>query len=325
MQTQALGVSDLKATRIAYGCMPLGGSWDGSPLNEKTRKEGLVSLRAALDAGINFYDHADIYCRGKSEEVFAGIWQERPGLRQQIYVQSKCGIRFGGVPNPDSPQRFDFSYEHIVGSVEGSLKRLKTDYLDVLLLHRPDPLVEPEEVARAFDALHQAGKVRWFGVSNHTAAQLELLRHYVQQPIVANQVAFNVMHTHMLDEGVIFNQENPKLTRNEGTIEYCRLHNITLQSWGSLAWGFLSGRQPKEPSEKVSKAAAVAVDLAKKKGVSAEAILVAWILRHPAKVQAIIGTTKPERIAAACQGNGVELDREEWYQLYLAGRGEALP
>jgi predicted oxidoreductase len=185
--------------------------------------------------------------------------------------------------------------------------------------------VEPEEVARAFDALHQAGKVRWFGVSNHTAAQLELLRRYLNQPIVANQVAFNVMHTHMLDEGVIFNQDNPKLRSNEGTIEYCRLHNITLQAWGSLAWGLLSGRQPKEPSEKITKASAVVSELAKQKGASAEAVLVAWILRHPAKVQAIIGTTNPGRIAASCQGDGVELSRDEWYQLFLAGRGEALP
>jgi predicted oxidoreductase len=325
MQTQSLGVSNLQVTRIAYGCMPLGGSWDDAPLTEQTRKEALVSLHAALDAGINFFDHADIYCRGKSEEVFAGIWQERPGLRPQIILQSKCGIRFGGDPRPDAPHRFDFSYEHILRSVEGSLKRLGTDYLDVLLLHRPDPLVEPEEVARAFDELRQAGKVRWFGVSNHTAAELELLRHFVTQPIVANQVAFNVIHTHMLDEGIIFNQDNPKLRSNEGTIEYCRLHNITLQSWGSLAWGLLSGRQPKEPSEKLARASAVVAEMAKQKGASPEAILVAWILRHPAKIQAIIGTTKPERIAASCQGDGISLDREEWYRLFLAGRGEALP
>lgn len=325
MQTQTLGNSDLKVTRIAYGCMPLGGSWDGSPLTEKTRKEALISIRAALDTGINFFDHADIYCRGKSEEVFAGIWQEQPNLRTKIILQSKCGIRFGGEPDPDSPQRFDFSFEHIVRSVEGSLKRLQTDYLDVLLLHRPDPLVEPEEVARAFDELHRAGKVRWFGVSNHTAAELELLRHYVVQPIVANQVAFNVIHTHMLDEGIVFNQDNPRLTRNEGTIEYCRLHNITLQAWGAMAWGLLTGRPSKEPTEKITKASAAVAEMAKSKGVSPEAILIAWILRHPARIQAIIGTTNPERIAASCQGDEVTLNREEWYRLFLAGRGEALP
>jgi predicted oxidoreductase len=240
-------------------------------------------------------------------------------------VQSKCGIRFGGEPDPASPHRFDFSYEHITRSVEGSLKRLKTGYLDVLLLHRPDPLVEPEEVARAFDELHQAGKVRWFGVSNHTAAQLALLQHYVRQPIVANQVAFNVIHTHMLDEGIIFNQSNPKLARDEGTIEYCRLHNITLQAWGSLAWGQLTGRPVEKPSESVTRTSALVADMAREKGVSGEAILIAWLLRHPAKIQAIIGTTHPQRIATSCQGDAVTLTREEWYRLFVSGRGENLP
>ena len=325
MKTQTLGSSDLQVTRIAYGCMPLGGEWDDSPISESTRKEALRSIHAALDQGMNFYDHADIYCIGKSEEVFAAIWQEVPGLRSKIIVQSKCGIRFAGEPNPNSPHRFDFSYDHILRSVEDSLKRLKTDYLDVLLLHRPDPLVEPEEVARAFDELHPAGKVRWFGVSNHTAAQLDLLRAFVRQPIVTNQVAFNLIHTDMLDEGIVFNQDNAMLARDEGTIEYCRLHNITLQSWGSLAWGLLSGKAPDMPSEKITRTAALVTEMARAKGVSVEAIIIAWILRHPARIQAIIGTTRPERIAAACQADGVELEREEWYRLFTAGRGESLP
>jgi predicted oxidoreductase len=325
MKTQTIGQSDLAVTRIGYGCMPLGGSWDDSPLQESTRQEALKTVRAALDAGINFYDHADIYCRGKSEETFATLWQEMPGLREKIIIQSKCGIRFGGDPTPDAPHRFDFSYEHIVRSVEGSLKRLNTDYLDVLLLHRPDPLVEPEEVARAFDELHAAGKVRWFGVSNHTAAELELLRHFVRQPIVANQVAFNIIHSHMLNEGIVFNQDNPLLARNEGTIEYCRLHNITLQAWGPLAWGRLTGRETENPPEKISKTAALVAEMAQAKGVSGEAILVAWILRHPAKIQALIGTTNIGRVRACCEADGVELTREEWYKLFVAGRGENLP
>jgi len=325
MKTINLGKSDLQVTRIGYGCMPLGGTWDETPLTAQTTKQALISIRAAIDQGINFYDHADIYCRGKSEEVFSSIWQEVPSLRGKILLQSKCGIRFGGSPHENSPHRFDFSYEHILESVEGSLKRLKTDYLDVLLLHRPDPLVEPEEVARAFDKLHQSGKVRWFGVSNHTAAQLELLRHYLRQPVVTNQVAFNVIHTHMLDEGVVFNQANPLLARNEGTIEYCRLHNITLQSWGSLAWGLVTGRTDEKPADNALKTIPLVEELARQKGVEGEAILVAWILRHPAKIQAIIGTTNPGRIAAACQGDTIDLTREEWYRLYTAGRGDSLP
>jgi predicted oxidoreductase len=325
MKTQFLGVSDLKVTRIAYGCMEIGGTWDKTPLSAETQKEAIRSVRAALDAGINFFDHADIYCRGKSEEAFSAIWQEAPSLRQKILLQSKAGIRFRGDPEPEDTTRYDFSYEHILRTVEGSLKRLKTDYLDVLLLHRPDPLVEPEEVARAFDELHNSGKVRWFGVSNQTAAQMRLLRHYLNQPIVTNQVEFNVIHTHLLDEGVNFNQENPKLARNEGAIEYCRQHNITLQSWASLARGVLSGRKIDKPSERITKTAALVAEMARQKGVSREAILAGWILRHPAKIQVIIGTTQPERIGAACQGDGVELSRDEWYRLYTAGRGEELP
>jgi len=325
MQTQILGNSDLSCTRVAYGCMPLGGSWDESSLEDATQRQAVRIIQIALDQGINFFDHADIYCRGKSEQAFAAVWSEIPHLREQIILQSKCGIRFGGDPNPESPHRFDFSYDHILHSVEGSLRRLQTDYLDVLLLHRPDPLVEPEEVAKAFDELHASGKVRWFGVSNHTAAQLEFLRHYVSQPIVANQVAFNVVHTHMLNEGIVFNQDNPLLSRNEGTIEYCRLHNITLQAWGPLAQGLLSGREVDKTTEKNTRTTTLVAEMARGKNVCPEAILVAWILRHPAKIQPIIGTTNLDRIAAACQGDKITLTREEWYKLFTAGRGENLP
>jgi len=325
MKTQPLGPSDLAVTRVGFGCMEIGGTWDNAPLSQQSQKEAIASIRAALDQGVNFFDHADIYCRGKSEQAFSAIWQEAPSLRQQILLQSKVGIRFAGDPAPEDTVRYDFSYEHILETVEGSLRRLKTDRLDVLLLHRPDPLVEPEEVAKAFEALHQAGKVRWFGVSNHTPGQLDYLRRYVTQPIVANQVEFSLIHTHLLDAGVNFNQNNLKLARNEGTVEYCRLHKITLQAWSPLARGLLSGRKPDQPSEKLSRAAATVQAMARQKGVSAEAILVGWILRHPAKIQVIIGTTNPQRIAAACQGDGVELTRDEWYRLYTAGRGESLP
>jgi predicted oxidoreductase len=323
LRTQLLGPSDLQVSRIAYGCMRLCGRWERAPLSDDILINAVKCIHTALDQGINLFDHADIYTEGQAEEVFSTIWQEAPNLRERIYLQTKCGIRASGVPNSGSPHRFDFSYAHIMASVEGSLNRLKTDYLDVLLLHRPDPLVEPEEVAHAFDELYQSGKVRWFGVSNHTAAQIELLSHFVRQPIITNQVEFNPLNTHMLDEGILFNQGNPKLARNEGTIEYCRLHNITLQSYGSLAWGFLSGRQTNEPNE--VKASAVVSELARQKGVCVEAILVAWILRHPARIQAVIGTTKPERIAGACQVNDFDLSREEWYRIFNAGRGEDLP
>lgn len=325
MKTQTLGISDLQVSRIAYGCMQLGGEWNRSVITPETKEDAINAVRTALDEGINFFDHADIYCRGKSEEVFSAIWSEVPSLRGKILLQSKAGILFGGEPDARDVTRYDLSAEHIMSAVEGSLKRLKTDYLDVLLLHRPDVLIEPEEVARAFDELHQSGKVRWFGVSNETAPQLELLSHFLRQPIVTNQVEFNVMHTHLLDEGVNFNQYVERMARNVGTIEYCRLNNITLQSWGSLVKGRVTGRKVENPTRAQTDTASLVTEMARAKHVDPEAILVAWILRHPANIQAIIGTTQPKRIKAACQGDRIDLSHEEWYRLYTAGRGEALP
>ncbi len=319
MQTYQLGTSDLNVSRIGYGAMSIGGAWDDTPLTDSLRKSALQVLQTALEAGINFFDHADIYCNGKSEEAFAELWNDAPHLRQQIYLQTKCGIRFG------PPHRFDFSYEHIIASVEGSLRRLRTDYIDVLLLHRPDPLVEPEEVARAFDELKSAGKVRWFGVSNHTAPQMELLRKYLNQPIVVNQVEFNLIHTHVLDEGILFNQNNSRLTRNEGVIEYCRLHNITLQAWAPLATGRLTGKPQPNDGAHIQKTTDLVAQMAAEKSVRPEAILIAWILRHPARIQPLPGTTNPERILAACEAEHFSLTREEWYALFSAGRGEAMP
>ena len=326
MEKMQLGTSDLQVSRLSYGCMLIGGFWDRTPLSAETQADALKAVEAALDQGIDFFDHADIYCLGKSESAFTPLWKKHPYLRQKIYLQTKCGIRFAGDPDPVSPDRYDFSYAHITNSVEGSLRRLGTDYIDVLLLHRPDPLVEPEEVARAFDTLHASGKVRWFGVSNHTAAQIELLRSAVQQPLVANQVELNPLHSLLIDAGVTFNQDlPPQPLRNEGTLEYCRQHRITLQAWSPLANGYLTGREPAKPSATITAASAVVAELAKAKGVPGEAILVAWLLAHPARIQPVIGTTRPERIRATCQGAGVQLSREDWYRLFTAGRGAPLP
>lgn len=326
MKTQKIAGTTLEVSRIAYGCMGIGGGWGAEGITEQTTRTAVAAISAALEQGINFFDHADIYARGKSEAVFAQMWQERPGLRQAIVLQSKCGIRFAGDPDERAPGRYDFSYEHIIASVEGSLKRLQTDYLDVLLLHRPDALVEPEEVARAFDALQQSGKVRYFGVSNHTPPQIELLRRNVQQPLVVNQLQLSLLHTHLIDTGIVTNQDRPEhQVRGDGTLEYCRLHDITVQPWSPLARGLLSGRAQQEPDAATTEAAQVVADLAAAKGVSREAIVIAWLLRHPAHFQPIIGTTNPERIQAACEADGVELSREEWYSLFVAARGARVP
>ena len=315
MKTQHMPDTTLEVSRIALGCMRLA----------VERYDPMRTIQAALDQGINMFDHADIYGRGKSEEVFSRIWSEVPGLRQKIVLQSKCGIRFADDPYEGAPHRFDFSYRHIIESVDGILSRLKTDYLDILLLHRPDPLVEPEEVARAFEELHKNGWVRYFGVSNHTGPQIDLLKKYIQQPLVANQLELSLVHLHLLEEGIVANQSFPERpVRGEGMLEYCRLHDITVQSWSPLAGGRLRGEKAATDERTVALNKLVD-EMAQEKGVSPEAILIAWQLRHPAHIQPIVGTMNPERIAGCCQADELELTREEWYRLFTAGRGVPLP
>ena len=324
MKKIKLSKTDLEVSRIALGCMHLGKTWNAEPLTDDIIKNAINVIRTTLDEGINFFDHADIYARGKSEEVFSNIWREISGLRDKIILQSKCGIRFPNDPEEGFPGRYDFSYEHITKSVEGILRRLKTDYLDILLLHRPDPLVEPEEVAKAFDELHSAGKVRYFGLSNHTAPQIEYLKKFVTQQIIVNQLELSILHSDLIEEGVTFNQKNPSRgIRNIGTIEYCRLNDITIQAWSPLAKGKLFAENLSD--EKLKNAGQVVNSIAEKYNVSKEAIMIAWVLRHPAKIQPVIGTTKADRVKACCQVDNVELSREDWYKLYIAGRGEALP
>jgi len=320
MKTIALG-GILRSSRIAYGCMPLGGSWDQAPLTGAVVAKAVRAVRAALDAGIDFFDHADIYCRGKSETVFAQALAELKGQREKLILQSKVGIVFPGDPSPGSPQRFDFSYEHIVASIEKTLTRLGTDYLDIYLLHRPDALVEPQEVARAFDELHRSGKVRHFGVSNHNREQIELLRHSLNQPLIVNQVEVSLVHTHLFDAGIVTNQGKHSFGA-DGTLDYCRRSNITIQAWGPVASGRAVGGAG---SPRAQALATVVGAMAAAKGVSPEALVVAWLLRHPAGIQPVIGTTDPARIGAIGKADGITLTREDWYALYLAGRGEALP
>ncbi len=320
MKTISLG-GVLLSSRIAYGCMPLGGSWDpGAAVTPQAQQKAVAALRAAIDAGITFYDHADIYCRGRSETVFAQALKEIGCARARLVLQSKVGIRFGGDPNPASPGRYDFSYKHMVASVEGSLKRLGTDYLDIYLLHRPDALVETEEVARAFDHLHMAGKVRWFGVSNHNRGDIELLQHYLNQPLVTNQLELSLVHSELIHAGLVANQDH-SAHGAEGIVSFCRLNNITIQAWGPLANGRALGSNDNPKAAKLMK---VVGEVAAKHGVEPQAIPVAWLLRHPAGIQPILGTTNPERIAGSCAADLVELDREDWYRLLEAGRGHAV-
>lgn len=326
METYRIENTDIEATRIVYGCMEIGGNWSQKPLTDENKKHGLAALHAALDAGINFFDLADIYCRGKSDESFSQIWDLDANMRQQIYVQTKAGIRFPDDPNPGDPTRYDFSYEYLVASVEGSLRRLKTDYIDILLLHRPDALVEPEEVARAFDHLKKSGKVRYFGLSNHFTEQIELLKQAIDEPLVANQLELNILHSGLISAGVSVNQDFPPgPIHGAGTLEYCRRQAIRIQAWSPLAKGRLSGAPFKSDEPRFPKTKELVDRLAAEKGVRPEAVAIAWLLRHPAGIQPVVGTTNPDRIKACAQGDEVPLTREEWYSLLAAGRGAAMP
>jgi predicted oxidoreductase len=326
VKTYRIARTPYEVSRIAYGCMGIGGTWDASPLTERTRQAAITSVRAALDAGINFFDHADIYCRGKSEDAFSRLWKELPGVRDKVIVQTKCGIRFQDDPGPGVPQRFDFSREHITAAVEGSLRRLQTDYIDILLLHRPDALVEPDEVAAAFEALHASGKVRYFGVSNHSAWQMELLRKSVQYPLVVNQLEVSVVHNQLVNAGIVVNQDSPAMpTHGEGTLEYCRLHDITIQAWSPVAHGAIAKAVARQGDDRLRAVGELATNLGRQKGVGMDAILIAWLLRHPAAIQPVIGTTRPERIKESCAADTVTLTREEWYSLFVAGRGGKMP
>lgn len=324
MKTYRIPHTELQVSRIGYGCMNLGGEWGRTPLTADLRLRAARLVAAAVEHGITLFDHADIYTLGKSEAVFGEVLQQSPGLRQKIVLQSKCGIRLEDDSQAGDPGRYDFSCDHIVRAVEGSLRRLQTDYLDILLLHRPDPLVEPDEVDRAFDQLRRSGKVRYFGVSNHTAPQIELLKKSVSQPMVVNQLELNLLHAHLIEDGILANQEDNRYTGAAGTLDYCRLHDILIQAWAPVAGGKLID-PPQASDERARRAARQVAKLAEERGVTREAVALAWLLRHPASIQPIVGTTNVERLVASCQADDVTLSREEWYALFVAGRGGPVP
>lgn len=324
MNSYKIPHTDLRASRLAYGCMNIGGRWDATSITADERRAAIDAVHAAFDAGINFFDHADIYMRGRSEEVFAEAIAELKVPRKDVIIQSKCGIRFGGDPNPGDPGRYDFSCEHITRSAEGILHRLRIDTLDILLLHRPDPLMEPEEVARAFDHLHNSGKVRYFGVSNFTGPQIAHLQAALDQPLVANQVELSLLHHHLINDGVVANTAAVPAAGAAGTLDYCQRRGILIQAWSPVAGGALFN-PPADASQAVRQAAALVAHLAREKDTSLEAIVLGWLLRHPAPIQPVIGTTRPARIAASALADAVELSREEWYRLFIAARGGPLP
>ena len=274
-------------------------------------------IRTASEEGINFFDHATCYGDGEAETRFGDAFPLTGLKREDVIIQSKCGLHF-------DRKEFDWSRDDILSSAEASLRRLKTDYLDVLLLHRPDLLLDPEEVAEAFDRLEKSGKVRCFGVSNVSPGQLELLKKYVRQPLVFNQLQFSLDQTQLIDGDLYLNNltTDRSISRDNGVLNYCRLHDITIQAWSPLQFGMFGGCFVDHPD--FPELNRMLGEMGEKYSVSKAAVAIAWILRHPARMQAIAGTMNPDHLRNICAASKVSLTHQEWYQLYLAS-GKFLP
>ncbi len=314
MKTQALGNSEFAVTRLAYGCMRIAGVWSPKDVTPEHRANGKAALEASWEAGYRFYDHADIYSQGVCESIFGEWLAEHPDRREEIVIATKCGIRFGGDPNPDSPHRYDFSTEHILRSCDLSLERLGIETIDLYQLHRPDLLMDPHEIAKAFAKLHFEGKVRYFGVSNFLPSFVDALQSALHNPLVVNQVE---IHLGRLD------------CFYDGTLDQCLGRNMTPLAWSPLGGGWLGDGGKVPESHANPKAAQALLDLldtvAAKHGVSRTAINLAWQMKHPSRIVPIVGSANPARIADAATADDVEMDREDWYRILVAARGQGLP
>lgn len=305
IEKMMLGRSGLEVPKVAVGCMRM---------SQKTVPEARALIDAALEEGANFFDHADIYGRGRSEEIFAEAVGMTPRVREGLILQSKCAIHDG---------MYDFSKEHILSSVEGSLKRLKTEYLDVLLLHRPDILMEPDEVAEAFVKLRAEGKVRHFGVSNHNPMQMQLLQKSLPMPIVADQLQFSITNSTMITSGVNVNMLNDAaLDRDGGVLDFCRLNDITIQPWSPFWHGLREGVYVDNPL--FPELNAKLREVGEKYGITPTGVVIAWMLRHPAHMQPVAGSMNPSRMKEILAGANVRITREEWYGIYKSA-GFKLP
>ena len=305
MKTIRTKYNNLEIPAIGLGCMRM------AELKDKIKIRTLIEK--ACELGINFFDHADIYGAGESERMFGDCLD--PRTRETIIIQTKCGIRPGIC--------YDFSRDYILSSVEGSLKRLKTDYIDILMLHRPDTLMEPEEIAEAFEILEKSGKVKYFGVSNMNPGQIALLEQAAPGKILFDQIQFSLAHCKIIDSGINFNTNNNEgINCDGGLLEYARWNKITLQAWSPFQYGMFEGTFI--GSEKYPELNLLLEEYAKKYKVTSNAVAVAWIMRHPANIQTIVGSTNVERIKDISKAAQFKLSREEWYALYLAA-GKPLP
>jgi len=313
MKTQPIGKSSLLSTRLAYGCWRVAGAEHPRDVTEASQAAGRRAIAAAYEAGFTLFDNADIYCRGVCETVLGQALREISGMRERVLIATKCGIIFPGDPRPDSPHRYDFSAGHITASCEQSLKRLGIETIDLYHLHRPDVLMDPSEVAGAFDKLRRLGKVREFGVSNFTPSQVQTLAAFCPMPLIVNQVE---VHLGRLD------------CFYDGTLDQCLRENMTPLSWSPLGGGWIgSGKVDGADPRAAGKAHLLKTlgAIAKKYDAAPTLIALAWLLKHPSRILPIIGSVNADRIRAATEADAIDLSREDWYELLTAARGEPLP
>ncbi len=328
LKTTRIPHTDLEVSRLAYGGVRFAAS-DQKQVTTEEIRTGIEIVDAALEQGITFFDHADVYGYygngngyGKSEEVFSAVWEAIPDARERMVLQSKCGIL---LPEDGGTTQYDFSYDHIVSAVAGSLRRLEVERLDILLFHRPDPLVEPDEVARAVAYLKAQGMIRYLGVSNHNVGQIALLQKSLDEPLVANQLQLSLLHHGLISDGVMVNTRGtPQAQSLFGLLDYCRLHGLQIQAWSPVAGGRLGNPAADAPAS-VHDSKQLMAELAAQKGCPEDAIALAWLLHHPAEIVPIIGTSRVDRLQASCEADRVELSREEWYRLLAAIRGKNVP
>lgn len=314
MKTQFLGTSGIETTRLAYGCMRISGTWERSEVDAEAIKRGKASISAAVDAGYTFFDHADIYGDTTCESIFGEALKENPSWRENMIIATKCGIRFEDEPTAGLPHRYDFSYQHIIWSVEESLKRLQIEQIDLLMLHRPDFLADPDEIAQAFTELRSAGKVREFGVSNFRPSLLSMVQTSLPFALQVNQVE---IHPRRLD------------AFTDGTLDQCLERVITPMAWSPLAGGKVAtGSVPLSSDsdfEYQTNLLAVLDTAANEYGCDRTVMVLAWLLKHPSEIVPVVGSANPENIKIAARATEIELDRETWYRILRAARGEKLP
>ena len=314
MKTLRIGKSALTGSRLAYGCWRIAGSWNPAEVTSESLAAGKRAVRTAYETGYTVFDLADIYCQGRCEELFGEAVHEVGGMRERVIVATKCGIRRAGNPTAAAPQRWDFSGEYIVRACEESLRRMRLDTIDLLMLHRPDYLAAPHEIAGAFLQLHDAGKVRCFGVSNFRPSLVSALQSACPLPLAVNQVEISLVQ---------------RAAFEDGTLDQCLERNLTPMAWSPLGGGLLGEgarellvwQQAYRPADVVQ----VLDEIAHARGVSRAVIAYAWLLKHPSCIMPIVGSTNPGRIRDAAKADELELTREEWYRLLLAARGEPLP